>query len=444
MRQRTGFLALYLRAAARQEKRLGLLALIGLGPGVAVLAAWLHLALALHAGGGGLQGETGWLLPPLLLAWLGLDGVLVGVGVVTLLIGCLGLANAYVSSVERRSPELALLLGLGLPRNWLKVLLLTETGLIGLLGSGAGALASLLLAAAVWPAAQDYFGLAAPFAPSGRALGVALGAGVLAALLFMGTTALLGVAVDASHPLRGERPPSPLHRWREWETARYGTLYAGVLALAAALPLLPWQGTLLLVALAMALSLLLTGGGWLLTRLYGRLPVPGQAVLWRMALIGLARHPRHTAGLSLAFIAGSYGVGLAALAIFSAGWQAIFAVWVAVGVLVAAAGLVLTAAALAAMERRRELALLVALGSRPSRVLRMILIEYGLVAMGGGSAGALLALINWALAGGGVWWSALLILCLDVLAALLSAWAGAAPVLWRISRRSPGRELQGE
>jgi hypothetical protein len=33
---------------------------------------------------------------------------------------------------------------------------------------------------------------------------------------------------------------------------------------------------------------------------------------------------------------------------------------------------------------------------------------------------------------------------LDVLAALLSAWIGAAPVLWHISRRSPGRELRGE
>ena len=110
----------------------------------------------------------------------------------------------------------------------------------------------------------------------------------------------------------------------------------------------------------------------------------------------------------------------------------------------AAAGLVSTAASLAALERRSELALLVSLGTSPSRVLRMILIEYGVVALGGGSAGALLALINWALAGGGVWWSVGAIVLLDVLAALLSAWIGAAPVLWRISRRSPGRELRGE
>lgn len=444
MSNRLRFVLLYLSATVRQERRLGLLALVGLGPGVAFLVAWLHLALALPQGGGLTTEATGWLLPPLLLNLLGLDGVLVGVGVVTLLIGCLGLANAYVTSVERRSSDLSLLLALGLSRSGLRFLLLAEAGLTGLLGSAAGLLLGIPLTGAVWPAAQDYLGLSAPFALDGRVLMVALVAGVLAGLLFMGTTALLGVAVEASHPLRGERPPSPLHGWREWETARYGTLYAGLLALVVGLPVLPLAATGLLVVLAVALSLLLTGGGWLLTRLYARLPVPGQAVLWRMALDGLARHPRHTAGLSLAMIAGSYGVGLAALALMAGGWRALFAVWVAGGVLVAAAGLVLTAAALAALERRREFALLVALGTRPSRVLRMILIEYGIVALGGGSAGALLALVNWTLAGGGVWWSALAILLLDVLAALLSAWIGAAPVLWRISRRSPGRELRGE
>jgi len=448
MTNRLRFVLVYLWATARQERRLGLLALVGLGPGVAFLVAWLHLALALQRAASVASQispeATGWLLPPLLLNLLGLGGVLVGVGVVTLLIGCLGLVNAYVTSVERRAGELALLLALGLNRRWLTFLLLAEAGLTGLLGSAAGLLVGIPLAAAVWSAAQDYFGLADPFALDGRALGVALAAGVLAGLLFMGTTALLGVAVDASHPLRGERPPSPLHRWREWETARYGTLYAGLLALVVGMAVLPLAATGLLVGLAVALSLLLTGGGWLLTRLYARLPIPGQSVLWRMALDGLARHPRHTAGLSLAMIAGSYGVGLAALALMAGGWRALFAVWVAGGVLVAAAGLVLTAAALAAWERRGELALLVALGVRPSRVLRMILIEYGVVALGGGSGGALLALVNWALAGGGVWWSALAILLLDVLAALLSAWIGAAPVLWRISRRSPGRELRGE
>ncbi|MEZ4635208.1 MAG: ABC transporter permease [Caldilineaceae bacterium] len=57
---------------------------------------------------------------------MGLAGVLVGAGVVTLLVGCLGLANVYLASVERRMPELALLRGLGMPRSEVMTLLLLE------------------------------------------------------------------------------------------------------------------------------------------------------------------------------------------------------------------------------------------------------------------------------------------------------------------------------
>ena len=109
----------------------------------------------------------------------------------------------------------------------------------------------------------------------------------------------------------------------------------------------------------------------------------------------------------------------------------------------AGGGLVLTAAALAALERRREFGLLVALGTRPSRLRRMVFLEYGIVAVGGGVLGALLALGNWVLAGGGDWPAALLIVVADLLAALLSAWGGAIPVLWRISRWSAGEALRG-
>ncbi|MGB5049829.1 MAG: FtsX-like permease family protein, partial [Caldilineaceae bacterium] len=212
---RLRFVGVYLWSTARQERGLGLLALVGLGPGVAFLVAWLHLALALRQVSAIAlpQGQaTGWLLPPLLLNLLGLDGVLAGVGLVTLLIGCLGLANAYVASVERRSSDLSLLLALGMGRGWLRLLLLAEAGLTGLLGSAAGLLLGIPFASVVWPAAQRYLGLPAPFVLDGRALAVACLAGVLAALLFMGTTALLGVAVDPAYPLRGARArlrPSP-------------------------------------------------------------------------------------------------------------------------------------------------------------------------------------------------------------------------------------------
>jgi predicted lysophospholipase L1 biosynthesis ABC-type transport system permease subunit len=435
----------YLRVTVRDEWQLAILALGGLAPGVAVLSAWLNLAHMLdwrnmtavdHL-------NPGWLLPPFLLMRLGLDGVLVGAGVVTLLVGCLGMANVYLASVERRMPELALLRGLGLHRGEVAALLLLEAVVAGLLGGGVGLLAGIILGRLAWPSARIYFQIAGDYALHPTALFTALLTGMLAALLFMGLTAVATLSIGPSAVLRGDLPRLLPRSWREWETAVYGTLFAALLVLASGSAVLSAPALMILLVLTVGLSALLTGGGWLLTRLYERLPAPQQSPLWRLALQGLARHPRHTAGLSLALTTGSYAVGLALLSLLQGREGGGFPVWVAAGVLVAGAGLVLTAAALAALERRREFGLLVALGCRPSRVRHMVLLEYGIVAVGGGVLGALLALGNWAMAGAGDWWAALGIVVVDLLAALLSAWAGAIPVLWRISRWSAGEALRG-
>ena len=57
----------------------------------------------------------------------GAQGVLVGAAVVTLLAGCLGLANLYLASIERRFRELKLLTQLGLSQFEVILLLLVET-----------------------------------------------------------------------------------------------------------------------------------------------------------------------------------------------------------------------------------------------------------------------------------------------------------------------------
>jgi len=52
-------------------------------------------------------------------------------------------------------------------------------------------------------------------------------------------------------------------------------------------------------------------------------------------------------------------------------------------------------------------------------------------------------LSNWAFSGGrGGWWLAIAIALADLLGALASAWMGAAPVLWLVSRRSPAVSLR--
>jgi hypothetical protein len=270
-----------------------------------------------------------------------------------------------------------------------------------------------------------------------------VGIGMVAALLFMGLSALVVAFELPSLALRGRQHSELLDAWQEWRTTLTGTLFASLLALVAGWPVLTARSTLLLTGLALTLSALLSLGGWLLTWLYWRLPKPAWTPLWALAVQGLARHPRHTAGLTLALTAGSYSVGLAALSWLDGLAASAFPFWVAGMVLVAGASLVLTAASLAALERRREYGLLMALGARRSRLWGLILLEYTIVAVGGGSMGALLALGNWALSHGrGEWWLAVGIVIADMVGALLSACAGAAPVLWLVTRRSPSAAIQ--
>jgi predicted lysophospholipase L1 biosynthesis ABC-type transport system permease subunit len=431
---------LYLRMTARREWQLAVLAFAGLAPGVAAVTAWQQLA--------GLMADPPpaalrtWLLPPVLLELLGPAGVLVGAGVVTLLIGCLGLANVYLASIERRVGELGLLMGLGLTRLETAAILLLEVTAIGLLGSGVGLVLGVFLSWLSWPSAQRYFELSANL-PQPMLFLTSAGVGMLAALLFMGLSAVVVVFELPSLALRGRQRSELLSAWQEWRSTLTGTLFAGLLALAASWPVLPAQTSLLLIGLALGLSTLLSLGGWLLTRLYWQLPKPPWTPLWAMAVQGLARHPRHTAGLTLALTTGSYSVGLAALSWLDGLAASAFPVWVAGLVLAAGASLVLTAASLAALERRREYALLMALGARRNRLWRLILLEYTIVALGGGALGALMALGNWAFSHGrGEWWLAVGIVLADLVGALISACAGAAPVLWVVTRRSPGAAVQ--
>lgn len=431
----------YLRSVARREWQLGLLALVGLAPGVGVLMAWLNLAVGVRD----VPTEAftqGWLLPPLLLEAIGPAGVLVGAGVVTVLIGGLGLANAYLASVERRQGELALFLALGLNRWELAAVLLLESLAAGVLGSGVGLILGVGISRLSWPAAVDYFGLAGAYALSPLAVGVAGLTGLLAGVMFMGISVLAATGFSEAQTLRSTPRPI-LAGMQALRTSVYGTIFAAVLTLVPALALLGGRAALALTAIALGLSVLLTAAGWTVTRLTFLLPTPGHAPLWSLAVQGLARHPRHTAGMSLALITGAYSVGLAALAWLDS-WQhsgvrSGFAFWVAGGVLTAGAGLVLTAAALAAWERRQEYALLVALGARPGRVRRLILLEYAIVALGAGSLGGIMALVNWAGStrletSWGNGWLAVGIILADLLGALLSAWVGAGPVWWRVGR----------
>ncbi len=435
----------FLAASVRRDWPLAALALVSLAPGVAALVAWMQIAWRV-------RGETltpaqfGWILPAALLETVTPAGVLLGSGLVTLLVGCLGLSNAYLASVERRLGGLALLLALGLSRWELMALLLLEAMGLAILGTAAGLALGFFLSVAVWLPARDYLLLAPGFTLYWQPFVTGAIAGLLATLLFVGIT---GISTALRSPLSALRSRAPRHwirDWGHWRFSTLGVLFTVVLVALLGVLVLGLRSGLVLTALALVLAAALNAGSLLLTRFYWRLPTPDSSPLWALAVHGLARHRRQTAGMTLAMIAGALGFGLAALSWVNRRAEATFPLWVAGMLLVACATLVLTSAALAALERRQELGLLAALGVRRGRVRRLILLENGIVAVAGGTLGALLALLAWALVGGDggspTWMLAIAIAVVDVLAALATASIGAAPVLWLISRQPPGISLR--
>lgn len=444
--QRLGRLApQFLLASARRDWPLAALALVSLAPGVAALVAWMQIAWRV-------RGETltaaqfGWILPPALLEAVTPAGILLGSGLVTLLVGCLGLSNAYLASVERRLGGLALLLALGLSRWELMALLLLEAMGLALLGTAAGLALGFVLSVAVWLPARDYLLLEPGFILYWQPFVTGAIAGLLATLLFVGVT---GISTALRSPLSALCSRSPRHwirDWGHWRFSTLGVLFTAVLVALLGVLVLGLQGGLILTGLALVLAAALNAGSLLLTRFYWRLPTPEGWPLWALAVQGLARHRRQTAGLTLAMIAGALGFGLAALSWVNRRAEATFPLWVAGMLLAACATLVLTSAALAALERRQELGLLAALGAPRRRVRRLILLENAIVALAGGAVGALLALLAWALvrgeAGAAGWLLAVAIALANVMAALATATVGAAPVLWLISRQPPGLSLR--
>lgn len=423
------------------------LALVGLAPGVATFKAWLYIALlAQHSQSELLQG---WLVPAPILNVLGAQGVLVGAGVVTILIGCLGLTNIYIASLERRLSGFGLMMSLGGSRNLLTALLLLEAFAIGFIGSIFGLLLGEILMRLVRPAAADYLRFAndlnATLEGTWRFWGMVQVApfllGILAALLFMGLISILTTHFDPSALLRRE-VNALLSRWRQLGTTIYGALLTGALSFVAGIAI-DLRIALALAALAAILGALLSLVGWTLTNFYHHLPLLRSAPLWNLAVQGLARHPSQTVGLVLAMITGSYAVGMAALAWMESQVSAIFPFWVAGAVLFAGASLVLTTASLAAIERRQEFAMLLALGARTRQIWGLVLLEYAIIASGSGLIGALAALSNWLIASRtGSVGTAIGMLALDLCGALISAWMGAAPVLWRVSQRDVGRAIR--
>ena len=228
-------------------------------------------------------------------------------GLLSLLIGGVGVANTTLVMAGRRLREMAILKSLGLKGRQVVGLFLAESGMLGLLGSLAGVLLGLAAGYGVKGLAAGFLGLGLGW----RVYPLPVLSGFLVGLV---TTVVFGflpaLAVSRVRPaLVLRREEGALPRLGRLSMGLVIFLLAGVMGLLAGLlvgdllsGLALAYGTL--VALALLTSLL-----WVLVRLMARLPSMGRINL-KLALRGLTRQRGRTATTLLALSVGIFVVGL--------------------------------------------------------------------------------------------------------------------------------------
>jgi putative ABC transport system permease protein len=227
------------------------------------------------------------------------------VGLMSLVVGGVGVANAAQSFVERKLATLAILKALGASGGAAVALALTEFLAVTLIGVAAG-----LGVGAATPFVVDALFAAAlplPLAPAIFPRELALGAlyGLLTALAF--AVAPLGRAHDApvAQLFRSlvENGSAPT-RWRYWLAAGFAGLALAALAIFSG----PQRSVALVVVVASATAMAgLRLVALAATALARRAPRPA-SVVWRLALANLSRPGALTPSVAL-----SLGLGVAAL-----------------------------------------------------------------------------------------------------------------------------------
>ena len=236
-----------------------------------------------------------------------LTGYLGLVALIALFLGGIGVASAIVVFVRQRSPSVAVLRCLGATAGRIFAIYLLEAGVMGLVGSLAGALLGIGLQ-------RLLPGLLAGLLPvdvaptiSWRAAGLGIGMGLWVALVF----ALLPLlAVRRVSPLSALRRPyeserAPRDRW---------TIVASLLLVSSTVVLAAhqtgsWrQGSIFAAATGVAL-LILWAAAWVLIRGMRRWLPAGWPYVWRQGMANLHRPANQTVTLVLAIGFGAFLLG---------------------------------------------------------------------------------------------------------------------------------------
>jgi putative ABC transport system permease protein len=236
-----------------------------------------------------------------------LTGYLGLVALIALLLGGIGVASAIVVFVRQRSQSVAVLRCLGATAGRIFAIYLLEAGIMGLIGSVAGALLGVGLQRLLPGLLSGLLPVDVAPTLSWSAVGIGIGMGLWVALVF----ALLPLlAVRRVSPLAAlrrpyESEPMPRDRWASLAVL----LLAGSTVALAAHQTGSWrQGTIFAGAVGVAL-LILWAAAWALIRGMRRWLPAGWPYVWRQGMANLHRPANQTVTLVLAIGFGAFLLG---------------------------------------------------------------------------------------------------------------------------------------
>jgi putative ABC transport system permease protein len=236
-----------------------------------------------------------------------LTGYLGLVALIALLLGGVGVASATVVFVRQRSLSVAVLRCLGATAGRIFAIYLLEAGVVGLMGSVAGALLGVGLQHLLPSLLSTLLPVDVAPTLSWRAAGLGIGMGLWVALVF----ALLPLlALRRVSPLSALRRPYESERGPRdrWATLAVLLLAGSTVALAAHQTGSWRQGAIFAGAVGVAL-LILWAAAWILIRGMRRWLPAGWPYVWRQGLANLHRPANQTVTLILAIGFGAFLLG---------------------------------------------------------------------------------------------------------------------------------------
>lgn len=236
-----------------------------------------------------------------------LTGYLGLVALIALLLGGIGVASAIVVFVRQRAQSVAVLRCLGASAGRIFAIYSLEAGIMGLVGSVAGALLGMALQHLLPGLLTGLLPVDVVPALSWSAAGLGIGMGLWVALVF----ALLPLlAVRRVSPLSALRRPYESERTPRdrWATLAVLLLAASTVALAAYQTGSWRQGAIFAGAVGVAL-LILWAAAWLLIRGMRRWLPASWPYLWRQGMANLHRPANQTVTLVLAIGFGAFLLG---------------------------------------------------------------------------------------------------------------------------------------